>query len=95
LELARALAVRPSVLLLDEPLSGLNPDEITEVLRLIRSARADGIAVLLVEHAVGELLSVADRVVVLDHGRMIAQGSPTEVAANPTVIDAYIGDELE
>ncbi len=95
LELARALAVRPTVLLLDEPLSGLNPDEIADVLTAIRAARAQSIAVLLVEHAVGELLSVADRVVVLDHGRTIAQGSPAQVAADPVVIDAYIGDELQ
>jgi ABC-type branched-subunit amino acid transport system ATPase component len=94
LELARALAVSPSVLLLDEPLSGLNPDEVEDVLDTIRRARADGIAVLLVEHAVGELLSVADRVVVLDHGKKIAEGTAAQVAADPVVIDAYIGDEL-
>ncbi len=74
LELARALAVEPTVLLLDEPLSGLNPDEVEAVIASIRAARSGGVAVLLVEHAVGELLSVADRVVVLDHGRMIAEG---------------------
>ena len=95
LEMVRALAVAPVVLLLDEPLSGLNPDEAAEVLRLIRAARADGVAVLLVEHAVGELLSVADRVIVLDHGRTIAEGPPSAVASDPIVIDAYIGDELE
>jgi ABC-type branched-subunit amino acid transport system ATPase component len=94
LELVRALAVAPAVLLLDEPLSGLNPDEIDDVLAAARAARADGIAVLLVEHAVGELLAIADRVVVLDHGRTLAQGSAADVARDPVVIDAYLGDEL-
>jgi branched-chain amino acid transport system ATP-binding protein len=95
LELARALAAGPRVLLLDEPLSGLNTEEIVGVLRTVRAARAEGIAVLLVEHAVGELLGIADRVIVLDHGHTIAQGDPREIAADPVVIDAYIGDELE
>ncbi len=94
LELARALAIRPRVLLLDEPLSGLNADEVNAVLAAIRAARTDGVAVLLVEHAVDELLAVADRVVVLDYGRCIAAGTPHEIAANATVIDAYLGDEL-
>lgn len=94
LEMARALAIEPTMLLLDEPLSGLNPDEAHDVLHTIRLARNAGIGVLLVEHAVGELLSVADRVIVLDYGKLIAEGSSTDVAANPIVIDAYIGDEL-
>jgi ABC-type branched-subunit amino acid transport system ATPase component len=95
LEMARALAVDPTVLLLDEPLSGLNPDEVAAAIAAIRDARASGIAVLLVEHAVGELLAVADHVVVLDHGRKIAEGPPQAVATDPVVVDAYIGDELE
>jgi branched-chain amino acid transport system ATP-binding protein len=95
LEMARALAMRPAVLLLDEPLSGLNTAEVDEVLAAIRAARASGVAVLLVEHAVGELMAVADRIVVLDHGKRIAQGTPHDVSVDPVVVDAYLGDELQ
>jgi len=94
LEILRALAIEPGVLLLDEPLSGLNPDEIVHVLDLVRMARSDGVAVLFVEHDIANLLSVADRFVVLDHGRIIAEGSPDKITNDPVVIDAYIGDEV-
>jgi ABC-type branched-subunit amino acid transport system ATPase component len=94
LEIVRALAIEPSVLLLDEPLSGLNPDEIAHVLELVRGARAGGVTVLFVEHDLANLLAVADRFVVLDHGRKIAEGSPQTVVADPVVLEAYIGDEV-
>lgn len=94
LELARALALEPRALLLDEPLSGLNADETAQVLEEVRAARRAGVTVLLVEHAVDELLAIADRVVVLDHGKKIAEGSRAEVVADPLVVDAYLGDEF-
>lgn len=94
LEMARALAAGPKVLLLDEPLSGLNAGEAEEVLQQVLIARERGVAVLLVEHAVDELFSVADRVVVLDHGKKIAEGTCADVAADRAVIDAYLGAEI-
>ena len=94
LEIVRALAIEPRVLLLDEPLSGLNPDEAVRVLDLVRGARDGGVAVLFVEHDLARLLSAADRFVVLDHGRKIAEGPPQEVCTNPIVLEAYIGDEV-
>ena len=91
-ELARALAARPLLLLLDEPASGLNHEEVAELGTLIRSIRDQlGITVLLVEHHMGLVMSLSDQVVVLNFGRVIAHGSPDEVRGNPAVSEAYLG----
>jgi branched-chain amino acid transport system permease protein len=91
LELARALAGRPRVILLDEVLSGLNPAEIASAIRLIREIRAGGVAILFVEHLMRAVLELCDRVVVLNEGEVIAAGSPREVMRAPRVIDVYLG----
>lgn len=91
-ELARALAVRPSLLLLDEPAGGLNHDEVAELGALIRSVRDQlAITILLVEHHMGLVMSLSDQVVVLNFGRVIADGPPEEVRGNPAVAEAYLG----
>jgi ABC-type branched-subunit amino acid transport system ATPase component len=91
LELARALASGPKLILLDEPTAGMNPHETQQVVDLIRLIRDRGHSVLVIEHKMAVVMTVSDRIVVLDHGDKIAEGPPSAIAADPTVIDAYMG----
>ena len=91
LELARALATGPRLLLLDEVMAGLNPTEIVEIVGVIRNIRAAGVTILLIEHVMQAVTSLAERVYVLNQGRMIAEGTPAAIADNEEVIEAYLG----
>jgi len=91
LELARALATGPRLLLLDEVMAGLNPTEIVEIVGVIKNIRTSGVTILLIEHVMQAVTSLAERVYVLNQGRMIAEGTPAAIADNEQVIEAYLG----
>ena len=92
LEMARALAARPYLLLLDEVLAGLNPSEIGNMVETIRKIRDQGITIIMIEHVMHAVMNLSDRIIVLDYGCQIAEGTPGEIANNQKVIEAYLGD---
>jgi ABC-type branched-subunit amino acid transport system ATPase component len=91
LEIARALAMQPHLLLLDEPAAGMNPAEAQELMKLIHDIRDRGITVLLIEHQMQVVMGISDRIAVLDHGEKIAEGKPQEICCDPKVVQAYLG----
>ena len=95
LEIARALATEPSILLLDEPAAGMNPQETAELDNLITNIRDDGLSILLIEHDMKLVMSLSDYIFVVDYGKKIAEGTPDEIRNNPAVIKAYLGDDIE
>jgi len=94
LEVARALATKPTVLMLDELMAGLNPAEVHEAMELVRTIRENGITVLMIEHVMKAIMAICDRIMVMHHGQVIAVGTPDEIANNPQVVEIYLGGEV-
>jgi len=91
LEVARALATRPQILLLDELMAGLNPAEIAEAMELVNKIRENGVSIVMIEHVMKAIMGVCDRIIVLHHGEKIADGPPEEIAHSKTVVEVYLG----
>lgn len=94
LEVARALATRPRLLLLDEVMAGLNPTETSQMIELVRQLAAEGVTVMLIEHVMRAVMTVCSRIIVLHHGAKIAEGPPGKIAEDPRVVEAYLGEEV-
>jgi len=92
LEIARALATQPEMILLDESFAGLNPTELDESIEIIRKIKARGITIMIIEHHMKVIMAISDRIVVLSYGEKLAEGTPNEIANNPLVVEAYLGE---
>ena len=95
LEVARALATKPELLLLDEMMAGLNQTEITQAMELVRKIREKGVTIVMIEHVMKAIMNVCDRIIVLNYGKKIAEGTPQEIANSKTVVEVYLGEDTD